>query len=203
MDEVFERFKTPLLLILGGLIFMGTAVIYLNKEKLKSETPVVNSSAVSSGDNETKKLVVEVSGGVEKPGVYDLPSGSRIQDALITAGGLSRDADRDWVERTVNQAAKVTDGQKIYIPVKQSDAVIAKNGGVDQTGSPQVLATKSGLININTASLSELDALPGIGPVYGQNIIEQRPYSNTEELLTRGVLKKFVYDKIKDLISVY
>ena len=59
------------------------------------------------------------------------------------------------------------------------------------------------MVNINTATLKELDTLPGIGPVYGQNIIEHRPYSTVEELLSKAVLKKNVYEKIKDKVSVY
>ena len=59
------------------------------------------------------------------------------------------------------------------------------------------------LININTASLQELDTLPGIGPVYGQSIVEHRPYSNIEELMSKGALKKNVYEKVKDLVTIY
>ena len=63
-------------------------------------------------------------------------------------------------------------------------------------------ASGAGLVNINTSSLGELDKLPGIGQVYGQKIIEQRPYSNIEEILTKEVLPKNVFEKIKDKISL-
>ncbi|MHA2055880.1 MAG: ComEA family DNA-binding protein [Candidatus Hodarchaeales archaeon] len=56
---------------------------------------------------------------------------------------------------------------------------------------------------MNTATLKELDSLPGIGPVYGQSIIEHRPYSTVEELLSKDALKKSTYEKVKDLVTVY
>ena len=131
---------------------------------------------------------------------------------MIAAGGASADADRVWMEKYVNRAAKLADGQKVYIfkageissgNSSQSDAASAKNNGgikVDQG----VLGTGQGaLININTASFSQLDMLPGIGQVYGQSIIEHRPYSTVEELVSKGALKQGVYDKIKDLVIVY
>jgi len=58
-------------------------------------------------------------------------------------------------------------------------------------------------MNINTVSLQTLDSLPGIGPVYAQNIIEHRPYSDVQELVSKGAIKQSLYDKIKNLISVY
>ena len=79
----------------------------------------------------------------------------------------------------------------------------AKNTGGDQSVSPTLESPKSNLVNINSASLGELDTLYGIGPVYAQKIIDHRPYSIGEELVTKQVLSQTTFDKVKDKISVY
>lgn len=199
----FERFlienKLLVLFVFIGLILAGVGVFFLKSGSLSSEKVQI----IESQQETLSELVVEVSGAVEKPGVYKLKSGSRIDDALILAGGLSAVADRDWVAKMLNRAAKLTDGQKIFIPDKQSSSVSAnKNGGYQNVSS--VLGEKSGdLININTAGAKELDSLPGIGQVYAQKIIEQRPYSNIEELVSKKVLPQSTYEKIKDKVTVW
>ncbi|OGM37953.1 hypothetical protein A3F01_03035 [Candidatus Woesebacteria bacterium RIFCSPHIGHO2_12_FULL_38_11] len=112
------------------------------------------------------------------------------------------------MNKMVNRAAKLIDGQKIFIPKigessQQTLGSTAKNDGDSKVyqGSPPDGGAE--LVNINTASLNELDELPGIGPVYGQSIIDHRPYSDIRELLSKGALKDNVYEKIKDLVTVY
>lgn len=197
-----DRFKLPLVLVALGLFLVGVAVLFFRRDLFGGSTKV---EILEDGGETAKELVVEISGGVQSPGVYRFQGGERIEDALIKAGGLSAEADRDWVDKTLNRAAKLVDGQKIFIPVSgsQSAGSGANNSGVVQTVSGVSTTYSSGLVSINTATAKELDALPGIGPVYAQSIIAQRPYSNTEELLSKGVLKKYVYEKIKNLISVY
>ena len=109
------------------------------------------------------------------------------------------------MEKFLNRASKLVDGQKVYIPRtgEQSDVLSAKDDGGYQSESLSQEGQKGEFININTADLKTLDSLPGIGPVYGQNIIEQRPYSNTEELVSKDAIPAKTYEKIKDKISVY
>lgn len=144
------------------------------------------------------EIVVDVAGAVEKPGVYKLPSNSRIGDALVLAGGLSLSADRSWVAANLNLAERLEDGEKIYIPGKleNSDNRITQNIGVSET-------QKNQKININLASVSELDRLEGIGPSRAQTIVDNRPYSKTEELVSKARIPQSVYDKISSSISVY
>lgn len=199
-EEFIFKYRWPLGLFLVGAILVGFGV-FLTRDELhpkSAKIEVLEDSTVAQNSN--LELVVEVSGAVEKPGVYKFPLGARVEDVLIAAGGLSADADRVWMERSLNRALKLSDGQKIYIPKDGEINVLGENAGGNQT---QQSSWGSGLTNINSASQKELEGLPGIGPVYAQNIIEQRPYSTTEELLNRGVLKKGVYEKIKDLITVY
>lgn len=128
-----------------------------------------------------------------------------MEDLLTVSGGFSAGADRNWTDQYLNRAAKLTDGQKIYIPSvnKQSGTSSAKTSGGNQTISSNFTGQGSGLVNINTGSTSDIDSLPGIGPVYAQSIVEHRPYSTTEELVSKGAIKQTLYEKIKDLVTVY
>ncbi len=153
---------------------------------------------IKESENQSTKgeIVVDVAGAVEKTGVYKLPSGARIGDAIVMAGGLAADADREWVAQTLNLAKEIKDQEKIYIPS------IARVDPLQSEGSTLGLQ-KSGKININTASLGELDQLPGIGEVRAQAIIANRPYGSTEELVSKAKIPQSVYDKIKDSLSIY
>lgn len=176
----------PLGLSIVGLILLSTGLISSLNSKPEDITfnqaePVSSSSA--------KEIKVDVSGAVVKPGVYSLPENSRIQDALIAASGLSFEADRNWVSKNINLAQKIIDGFKIYIP-RIGEFFVSTS-------------TKSNLININSASESELDSLPGIGAITAQKIIEGRPYSDINELTVKKVVSTKVFEKIKGSISVY
>lgn len=209
IEEFVFRFRYPLLVTLVGVILIGLGAFFV-KTSTSSQKPsieVLESATVA----QTTEITVEVAGEVENPGVYKFSSGSRIEDALLSSGGLSKNADRIWVEKSLNRAAKLLDGQKIYIPSveenqdnpNQSTVLSANVEGVYQNGSSTFSTNSSGLTNINTADLGELDKLPGIGPVYGQRIIDQRPYSTIEELTTRDILPKSTFEKIKGKIAVY
>lgn len=200
--EFLQRNKIFLFVFLSGLVLISFGALLVKKSIDLSGTKVeVLEEGIES--DKGQEIVVEVEGAVEKPGVYKLTKNSRIEDVLILAGGFSGNADRSWIEKNLNRAQKLSDGQKIYIPRtgEQSNISSAKNSSIYQTTSSNFSGQGSGLININTASLRELDSLPGIGQVYAQNIIEHRPYSTIEELLSKNVLKASVYEKIKSLIS--
>ncbi|MGB9674146.1 MAG: helix-hairpin-helix domain-containing protein [Anaerolineales bacterium] len=109
-------------------------------------------------------LTVYVSGAVNQAGMYTLPIGSRINDALHLAGGARQDA---YLEN-VNLAAAVKDGQHIFIPWSYTTPTATKSPNITPT------ATKSPFININTANQAELESLPGIGAVLSQRIIAYR-----------------------------
>ena len=102
------------------------------------------------------------------------------------------------VSKTLNLASEVKDGGKVYIPVLGS---VAENPKSEILNPKQILNSK--LININTASVAELDSLAGIGEVRAQAIIDNRPYGSTEELVSKANIPQSIYDKIKDSIAVY
>ncbi len=172
-------------MVLILLIVLGVGILgYGFWQGRDSEGDEIEYLAGGSGNGE--KLMVDVSGAVVAPGVYELADGERIKDALVKAGGLADEADREFVEKTINMADKVKDGQKIYIPPM---------GGVV---NPQGVS-----VNVNKASVAELDTLWGVGPARAQAIIDLRPYASLEELVSKGAMPKNVYDRNVDKMSVY
>jgi len=197
--QILKGFKKEVIIFLIGGCLLGFGILSTKIFSQKDSIEIIESES----DNKSK-LIVEISGSVEKPGVYSFLEGARVEDALIASGGLSKDADRQWVAITLNRAEKIKDGQKIYIPsVNQSNVLSAKSssGGVGALQNP--ITNQQSKININLASQKDLESLWGIGPVTAQNIIEQRPYSSVEELLAKKILKENVYERNKDLLSVY
>lgn len=138
-------------------------------------------------------LVVDVEGAVLRPGVIELPPGSRVADAIEAAGGYSANADLAAAAAQVNLAETLRDEQQIVVPLI---------GGPGGGGSG---ASGSGLVDLNTASADELDALPGIGPVTVEKIVAARseqPFGSLDEMVTRKVLTSAQVDKIRDLVTL-
>jgi competence protein ComEA len=138
-------------------------------------------------------VIVDVEGAVLRPGIIELPAGSRVADAVEAAGGYSLQADLGVAAAQVNLAATLRDGQQIVVPV-----IGAPAGGSDSGGG-------GGLVNLNTASAEELDALPGIGPVTVDKIVaarKEQPFGSLDELVTRKVLTNAQLDKIRDLVTL-
>lgn len=190
--------------LLAGLILIGFGVLAYKTDMFLSGDKVEVLDSTTEALNNNTEIIVEIAGAVQKVGVYKMKVGDRVEDILIVAGGLSADADREWVEKNINRASRLTDGQKIYI-YSQSEVESAKENGsikLDQDVLGVNNQNSSGLININTASQSELEKLNGIGPKYAQKIIEQRPYSNAQELVSKKIIPQKTYEKIKNEISL-
>lgn len=150
------------------------------------------SSSFSPVQPET--VVVDVEGAVMRPGIIELAPGSRVADAIRAAGGYAPDADLAAAATGVNLAEVVRDGQQILVP---AIGVASGGGGGGDTGN--------GLVDLNSASPDELDALPGVGPVTVEKIIaarSERPFRTLEELVTRNVLTNSQLTKIRDLVSL-
>lgn len=202
-QELISRYfpfvkRNLLVLSLGalGVIFFVYGLIGLFLSNKSASDEIVFSSEKNLV--ETKTIMVDIEGAVVKQGLYELPLNSRIQDSLVAAGGLSAQADREYVAKNLNLATKLTDGAKIYIPKEGEAKGITGTTGI--TGSTQAL---NGQININTASESELDTLSGVGPVTARKIIAARPYTSVGELLSKKIVGNKVYEQIKDKITVY
>lgn len=188
MDTWLERYKGYILMAILVLIVVGAGVLTAQRpgpKPLEIHVPTPTSTT-----NPTIK--VHVGGAVARPGVYALQAGDRVNDAVTAAGGFAEDANRDGI----NLAARLSDGQQIVIP-KMGDAATS---AAPPTGS------SPGKVNINTASLSDLDTLPGIGPVTGQKIIDYRtkngPFQRLEDLKDLKLVPASTFDKLKDLITL-
>ena len=206
LEEFLEGNKLTVGIFLLGVILLGLGVLGFKIFSFTSNQPKVEilgefdspagEPLPSSNHPLASSITVEAAGEVQKPGVYELPAGSRVNDLLVLAGGLSAEADRDWVEKNINMAAKLADGMKVYIP---------KEGGQDGevlSIEKQVLR-ETNKININNASEAELDTLWGVGPATAKKIIEGRPYQRTEELLEKKIVKSNVWEEIKEKVTVY
>jgi competence protein ComEA len=201
-SSYLRQYWIPLALCVVGLIFLGYGMIgFLGQKKDKPDILFEAASDAQPGasivkqDTPKKMIAVDVEGAVVKPGVYKLAMDSRIQDALIAAGGLGEGADRERLAKSLNLAAKLIDGGKVYIPSVGEE--IVASGGNNVLGS----GTES-LININSASESELDTLPGIGKTTADKIISNRPYGVIEELVEKKIVGNKVFQDIKGKIGV-
>ncbi|MCH7640872.1 helix-hairpin-helix domain-containing protein [Patescibacteria group bacterium] len=202
-DELLFKYRWPLTFLLIGVILVGFGVFFAKDNNYANSPKVEVLESATEAQGITSEIVVEVSGAVESPGVYKFVTGARIEDVLIAAEGVSADADREWMEKFLNRAAKITDGQKIFIPRAGESAENGTGLRPIGTSGPEGGVVGISTININAASQKELESLWGIGPVYAQNIIEHRPYSSVDELLTRKIIKTNVYERNKDKLSVY
>lgn len=199
LDEFLSNHKLPLaiglvglVLLIGGVVSSGVVSKTFVKST-KSGQSVSQASVVYPSE-----VKVDVSGAVMDPGVYTLSSNARVEDAIKAAGGVAGSADPVYLSKTINLAQKVSDGMKVFIP---------EAGQFNTSAAGSSLATSEvagqSVINVNTASLVELDKLSGVGPVGAQKIIDGRPYGSIEELFTKKAVNRSVYDKIKGLVSVW
>ena len=178
--------------IAAGLLFLGIFILAIGAGLFlfKGTNKQDDIKIIAAGGDMPSEIVVHIDGAVNRPGVYRLPADSRVNDAVGAAGGFSGEANIS----VVNLASKLSDGQKI---------LVSKTGEEVKGVSVSTTAAADGVINVNSASQASLESLPGIGPVTAVKIINGRPYSSQDELLSKKVITKLVYEKIKDLISVY
>ncbi|TSC87385.1 MAG: competence protein ComEA [Microgenomates group bacterium Gr01-1014_16] len=183
--------RKEVVLALVGLALIGGGVFWWRSGGVEQDKIEI----IDSVDIETGKIVVDVGGAVVKPGMYEAKIGSRIGEVLGLAGGITNDADTKWIDMYLNRAEVVKDGQKVYIPFVNDQA--------SSLPSTSLGTSKSQRININEASLAELEGLPGVGPVTAKKIIDGRPYGRIEELMEKKIVGQKVWDQIKESVSVW
>jgi len=241
--------KNIILCLLIVFVVGGLSTYFLMERKIHSGSEVEVFSDKNGKNNTTEnelseKIFVDVSGAVNKPGIYEVKNGDRVGDVVAKAGGASNDASAAWLSRNLNLSQKIEDSSKIYIPFEwefyfpeqykiiktvngkyASDVVLGdktdteSNNESSESGNSQpddysddsgeisdgVSDDASGIdsdgkVNVNTASSSELDTLPGIGPANAEKIISNRPYKDLSEFESKSGLYKSTIENIKDLI---
>jgi len=187
--------------ILGaGLILFGVVFSLRNFNFGKNQVEIIEAEESGQLGKLGDKVIVHLAGAVEKPGVYELELGARLNDLLSLAGGLSDDADRNWFAKNINLAQKVSDGVKIYIPF-QGEA------GGGSSGAVAGISESSGSININTASQAELESLPKIGPITAKKIIDYRTqhgsFQSVDDLSKISGISSKTVEEIRELVTVF
>jgi len=195
--ETIGRYWQKLIFVLGlGLVAVGIASFFPSRSS--SEVEIITSPAETASGAESRQtlITVDIEGAVLKPGIYELPEGSRVNDLLVACRGLSAEADREWVAQNLNKAAMLSDGGKFYIPKigEKQKPVVAGDVGGQQT------------VSLNQATLTDLQTLPGIGPSFAQKIIDYREaqggFKSVEELMAVPGIGAKTYAKLKDKITL-
>ena len=174
-------------------------------QRMEAESDDADEERVEAGadtgaeGDEIETVVVDVGGAVIEPGVVELDAGSRVADAIEAAGGLAIDADCT----TLNQAQLLQDGQKVYVP---KEGEIDASGALVDSSTQEVGQAATTFVNINTATLEELDALPGVGPATAQAIIDDReangPFASEEDIMRVSGIGEKKYEKLKGSICI-
>lgn len=212
MEAIIEKIKeykiivicTGLGLLVGGFFLLKPAPQTPVKEtNLQAEFAAVSKD--SSTEKEVNKeepleqdlITVDVKGAVKSPGIYDLPVGSRVNDAVQKAGGLTEQAD----SKSLNLAQKVSDEALVYVPTKGEESASQQAG----SGAPSS-TSKDKKVNLNKASLEELKQVKGLGGKRAQDIIDHREtngkFKSVDELKKVSGIGAKTIEKLKDYVTV-
>lgn len=238
VEELLAYLKRLLRKKFRYVVAMGVValfIVYFVTGGSEAETSVVISEgseleAVDGTSSEDQQIFVDLSGAVEKPGVYEFSSGSRVVDLIAVGGPVSNDASAAWLSQNLNLSELLVDTQKVYIPFeweladeveltveiapwqnnggdtvsnvskKSAEKSDGNNSGED-VGDSQTPDDGTQKINVNIASQTELESLNGIGKVYSQRIIDNRPYIDVSELKVKANIPESTASKISDFIT--
>ncbi len=212
MEAIIEKIKeykiivicTGLGLLVGGFFLLKpTPQTPVKETNLQAEVAAVSKDSVSEKDVKKEEpleqdlITVDVKGAVKAPGIYDLPVGSRVNDAVQKAGGLTEQAD----SKALNLAQKVSDEALVYVPTKGEESAS------QQAGSGTASSTsKEKKVNINKAILEELKQVKGLGGKRAQDIIDHREangkFKSVEELKKVSGIGAKTIEKLKDYVTV-
>ncbi|WP_440620532.1 competence protein ComEA [Bacillus subtilis] len=181
------------------MIFLATGK---NKEPVKQAVPTKTENTVvkqeANNDESNETIVIDIKGAVQHPGVYEMRTGDRVSQAIEKAGGTSEQGD----EAQVNLAEILQDGTVVYIPKKGEETAVQQGGGA----SVQSDGGKGALVNINTATLEELQGISGVGPSKAEAIIAYREengrFQTVEDITKVSGIGEKSFEKIKSSISV-
>ena len=221
MYEITKKQKIIVAIILFMLIiciiyyfYTKDNIAFSTDEEIFIENNVEEEIEETEEVNQTSnKIIIHISGAVNKEGIVELEENSRIADAVEKAGGLKENADIN----KINLAFKLEDGMKVYIPsIEERKNEININNQIDEEQTSKYITSTSelnedtnqntGKVNINTANQTELETLPGIGPTTALKIINYRKekgkFKSIEDIKEVSGIGDTKYEKIKDLICI-
>lgn len=205
MDKHREAIAVGMLLSLIYLGVLGTIVFFIKKPApapivIHQITPPTAQTRMPTAT--PGPIQVYICGAVARPGVYTIPSGSRVEQAVYAAGGAAADADL----ARVNLAQRVYDEQQIYVPYKDEATTPVLPTAIPRTIISGVSSAPGQKVNINTAGAGELETLPGIGPTLAQRIMNYRqsngPFQHPEDIKKVKGIGDGIFVQIQDLITV-
>ena len=199
-------------LMISGILFSLLSLgLFIWQVNFKFNQVVPSSEMLVPLASDSAQIWVDVGGAVKQPGLYQFTQGDRLAQAVASAGGFSRSADKHYLNQQLNLAQLLSDGQKIYIPTKLDLASHREESAHNGVGKQVVAGTNNlvssqtqlGLsdgfsatkISINSASQTELEKLNGIGEGRALKIIQNRPYNKLEELLIKKVLSEKIFQQ--------
>lgn len=190
------------MLTFASVITLASIIIFFTLYEPEVNQPVITEKEIAPSPSPKQNILVDLAGSVEKPDVYEITSGARLKDMMILAGGLSADADRTFFSRYFNLAETLYDQEKIYIPSSYEVINNLVNQSIIKSFYLSESKSSSKKININTASLEELDLLPEVGQTIAQKIVQNRPYNSLQELIDKKALRSNALEKIKEQIEL-
>ena len=212
MEELIEKIKeykiivicASLGLVLGGFFLLNPArQTPANESDLQTEVAAISKDSTDEKEDKNQKeevveqdlITVDVKGAVKSPGIYDLPVGSRVNDAVQKAGGLIDNAD----SKSINLAQKISDEALVYVPTKEE--VANQESYSNATGNKE-----SKKVNLNKASLEELKQVKGLGAKRAQDIIDHREtngkFKSVDELKKVSGIGAKTIEKLKEYVTV-
>ena len=200
MPEFLLQRRRPLLVAAVALVLIllaGRFVLGAGTTTPAAPLPPPPADTTGAAGLPSGRVVVDVVGAVRQPGLYRLEQGSRIADAVARAGGATRKADLAMI----NLAAPLADGEQVVVPKRGAPgaAASAAGGGAGTPGPP------AGPVHLNTATLEQLDTLPGVGPVTAQKILDYRQkhgdFSSVDELDAVPGIGPARMDTLRDLVA--
>lgn len=193
----FMQIKKILMTVAVAVCVVATGIVYIVSRKDTKAAVFEENTTETEGTIPSVTEVVEetvfvyVCGQVNKPGIVELRKGARIYEAIVGAGGITENGNPD----AINQAKPVEDGQMIYVPMIGEEYTTE---GMEGQGD--------GLVNINTAGVSELTTLPGIGESRANDIISYRDsnggFKSIEDIMNVPGIKEAAFSRIKDYIKI-
>lgn len=171
----------------------------VNIDSVSNINDTADTSMICEKDPEFGRLTVDIGGAVKNPGVYELDTGSRMNDLINIAGGFSDVVDKYYINKVLNLSEHLTDGKKFYIPTLEESIEIQELTQKDELLQSDM---STNIVSINSSSVSELTNLTGIGEKRANDIVVGRPYNSTQQLVENKIITESIFENIKNDISL-